>query len=88
MAGQWRVQGVSLRGSNRELLMSAMGQKQTLGKVRLMSALPSKADIEAQSRDVCFVPKADICSAAKLEPIRTPRRRWQAPIEELPSPTL
>ena len=25
--------------------MSALGQKQTLGKVRLMSALPPKADI-------------------------------------------
>ena len=25
-----------------------------------MSALPPKADIETQSRDVCFVPKADI----------------------------
>jgi hypothetical protein len=28
--------------------MSAMGQKQTLGKVRLMSALPPKADIKDQ----------------------------------------
>src|SRR5262249_30741960 len=27
------------------LLMSALGQKQTLGKMRLMSALPPKADI-------------------------------------------
>jgi len=26
--------------------MSALGQKQTLGKVRLMSALPPKADID------------------------------------------
>src|SRR5215472_2201484 len=30
-----------------------------------MSALPPKADIETQSRDVRFVPKADSCSAAK-----------------------
>jgi hypothetical protein len=37
--------GVSLRGSNSEPLMSALGQKRTLGDVRLMSALPPKADI-------------------------------------------
>jgi hypothetical protein len=30
-----------------------------------MSALPPKADIGTQQRDVCFVPKADSCSAAK-----------------------
>ena len=49
--------------------MSALGQKQTLGKVRLMSALPPKADIETQSRDVRFVPKADImrCSKRQLD---------------------
>ena len=40
--------------------MSALGQKQTLGKVRPMSALPPKADIGTHSRDVCFVPKADM----------------------------
>jgi hypothetical protein len=33
--------------------------------VRSMSALPPKADIERYERDVRFVPKADICSAAK-----------------------
>jgi hypothetical protein len=37
--------GVSLHGSNSEPPMSALGQKQTLGKVRLMSALSPKADI-------------------------------------------
>jgi len=31
-----------------------------------MSALPPKADIETQWRDVRFVPKADARSAAKL----------------------
>ena len=31
-----------------------------------MSALPPKADIGTQPRDVRFVPKADICSAAIL----------------------
>jgi hypothetical protein len=40
--------------------MSALGQKQTLQSVRLMSALPPKADIGTQSRNVRFVPKADI----------------------------
>jgi hypothetical protein len=35
-----------LHGSNLEPLMSALGQKQTLGKVQLMSALPPKADID------------------------------------------
>jgi len=40
--------------------MSALGQKQTFRVVCSMSALPPKADIETQSRDVRFVPKADI----------------------------
>ena len=40
--------------------MSALGQKQTLECVRAMSALPPKADIETRSRDVRFLPKADI----------------------------
>jgi len=40
--------------------MSALGQKQTLGMVRPMSALPPKADIGTQSGDVRFVPEADI----------------------------
>src|SRR5262249_58199147 len=44
--------------------MSALGQKQTLGKVRPISALPPKADIDRACRDVRFVPKADICTAA------------------------
>src|SRR6516162_6665833 len=42
------------------LPMSALGQKRTLGQVRAMSALPPKADIGTQPRDVRFVPKADI----------------------------
>jgi len=31
-----------------------------------MSALPPKADIGTQSWNVCFVPKADSCTAAKI----------------------
>ena len=40
-------------------LMSALGQKQTSAHVRVMSALPPKADIGTQSRNVRFVPNAD-----------------------------
>ena len=40
--------------------MSALGQKQTFGKVRLMSAIPPKADMNQSCRDVRFVPQADI----------------------------
>jgi hypothetical protein len=38
------------------IVMSALCQKQTLGKVRLMSALPPKADIRRRERHVRFVP--------------------------------
>jgi hypothetical protein len=57
--------GVSLRGSNLEPPMSALGQKQTLRGVRPMSALPPKADIVERQWHVRFVPKADSCTAAK-----------------------
>ena len=40
--------------------MSALGQKQTSRLLEAMSALPPKADIGTQPRDVRFVPKADI----------------------------
>jgi hypothetical protein len=40
--------------------MSALGQKRTLEHVRVMSALPPKADIAECDCDVRFVPKADI----------------------------
>ena len=45
--------------------MSALGQKQTSGHVRVMSALPPKADIGTQRRDVRFVPIADIPRCSK-----------------------
>src|SRR6516165_1722907 len=57
---------VSLHGSNPELLMSALGHKRTLTSAWAMSALPPKADIETQSRDVRFVPKADSCNETIL----------------------
>ena len=47
--------------------MSALGQKQTLQRVLLMSALPPKADIGTHSRDVCFVPIADIQVAVRYD---------------------
>jgi hypothetical protein len=42
--------------------MSALGQKRTSGHVRVMSALPPKADIAERECHVRFVPKADIGS--------------------------
>jgi hypothetical protein len=42
--------------------MSALGQKQTFAVQKRMSALPPKADIDSGSRNVRFVPKADIGS--------------------------
>jgi hypothetical protein len=40
--------------------MFALGQKRTLKRLHLMSALPPKADIAERDRHVRFVPKADI----------------------------
>src|ERR1700745_2200095 len=51
---------VSLHGSNPELLMSALGQKQTSDCQLLMSALPPKAEIAEQISNVRPVPKADV----------------------------
>ena len=45
--------------------MPALGQKQTWKLVRVMSALPPKADIGYGCRDVRFVPKADVSSRSK-----------------------
>ena len=44
--------------------MSALGQKRTWRVEFAMSALPPKADIGTQPRNVRFVPKADSCTAA------------------------
>jgi hypothetical protein len=40
--------------------MSALGQKQTSAHIRVMSALPPKADMDQHECDVRFVPKADM----------------------------
>ena len=55
----WLWVGSMRRLANRP--MSALGQKQTSRLPERMSALPPIADIETRSRDVRFVPKADIC---------------------------
>jgi hypothetical protein len=38
--------------------MSALGQKQTSAHVRVMSALPPKADMDGERWNVRFVPKS------------------------------
>ena len=46
--------------------MSALGQKQTCAAQEVMSALPPKADICGATRDVRFVPIADIARHAAV----------------------
>jgi len=58
--------GVSLHGSNPKPLMSALGQKQALAHVRLMTALAPKADIGEGDRHVRQVPQADILAGVRL----------------------
>ena len=45
--------------------MSALGQKQTCAAHKVMSALTPKADMCGATRDVRFVPKADIVPQKK-----------------------
>ena len=47
-------------GTVKEDLMSALGHKRTYAAQKAMSALPPKADICGATRDVRFVPIADI----------------------------
>jgi hypothetical protein len=70
---------VKLRGSNPEPLMSALGQRQTSRHLQPMSALPPKADIGIQSRDVRFVPKADILRCSRKLAIRSTGRLFIPP---------
>jgi hypothetical protein len=51
--------------------MSALGQKRTLTDVRMMSALPLKADIVVRADHVRFVPKADIPHCGRTGAIRS-----------------
>src|SRR5215831_7838902 len=50
------------------LRMSALGHKRTSRRPQAMSALLPKADINRRERHVRFVPKADVCTAAKRRP--------------------
>ena len=62
--------------------MSALGQKRTFAVQNGMSALPPIADMCGALAYVCFVPKADSCTAANSITIRSPRRRARAVKEE------
>jgi hypothetical protein len=55
--------------------MPAEGQKQTSWRVCMMSALPPKADMGGATRDVRFVPIADI---AFVGGAKQPARRCNA----------
>src|SRR5262249_54219901 len=57
----WAYRFTDNRSSSSEP-MSALGQKQTSRHLQPMSALPPKADIGTQPRNVRFVPKADIAN--------------------------
>jgi hypothetical protein len=46
--------------------MSGLGQKRTLGRVRIMSAIPPKADMRQRNCDVRFGPLADIAGCVYL----------------------
>ena len=58
--------------------MSALGQKRILAHLRLMSALPPKAEFGTQPRNVCFVPKADVSSRSKTTVYSITSWRWPA----------
>ena len=73
--------GVVDRRRNRNAVStSALGHKRTLGMVRLMSALPPKADMPEFEEHVRFVPKADIPLSASVYAVRiSPIENNQAP---------
>src|SRR3974390_3096875 len=55
---------------------SDWGHKRTFRRLRRTSALPPKADIGTQPRDVRFVPKADIACAARRLALRLARSEF------------
>src|SRR5436190_20672823 len=63
-------------GRQRNGLMSALGHKQTFGSIRLMSALPPKADIRPCDRDACFGPIPDSGEQGKTGSVRS-TFRWE-----------
>ena len=52
-------------GVSMEARMSALGQKQTFAVHQPMSVLPPTADMCSASRNVRFVPKADILNSGR-----------------------
>jgi hypothetical protein len=56
--------------------MSALGQKQTLAHIGLMSALPPKADIDRARPDVRFGSKADIARDQLIVRFTPKKRTW------------
>src|SRR5215467_13445838 len=58
--------------------MSALGQKQISEHVRVMSALPPKADIRRRCSDVRFVPKAEDQRGLRVleRPLGRPTRKY------------
>ena len=57
--------GMAFAISRQESGRAFNGASLSGGRDPLMSALPPKADMDQHGRDVRFVPKADICTAAK-----------------------
>jgi hypothetical protein len=57
---------IILRSNNFAAGMSHLGQQQIFHDVRVMSALPLKADIRRRHRDVSFGPIPDIRSSRPL----------------------
>src|SRR5262249_46253400 len=60
-----RGSGVKLQGNNRELSMSALGQKRTFLEFCAMSALPPKADMVQHDCDV-RCQKRTLCTAQSI----------------------
>ena len=80
---------VKLRGNNLKLPMSALGQKQTSGQVRVMSALPPKADIVSACGMSVPCQKQTKCTAAKqLQSIRIALSRSPAPDAAVERPAV
>jgi hypothetical protein len=63
--GCWNVSRRIIVASSKTTYLR-MGHKQKSKLYRLMSALPPKADIGTWSRNVCFVPKADIVRCGEV----------------------
>src|SRR5262249_37119703 len=85
------LQFVGARGADAKVLSAARDFERASGEgrpletwthkshVRIMSALPPKADINLDRRHVCFVPKADSCTAAIGSGLDVPSRRsWRS----------